>query len=420
MILVYRKGVNHLVETENRVKRIFPMLHSDQKPMFRFLAVMTAASMVGLQGYTILFNNYAVEVIHLDGNGVGLIQSVREIPGLLALLAVYLMLVMREHRLAAFSILLLGCGVAITGMLPSFGGLIFTTLVMSFGFHYYETSNQSLTLQYFASGVSPIVFGRLRSLAAASSIASGVMIWILGLFLDYRGTFLVVGGLVVLAGIWGMSQDPTHVSVPPQRQRMFLKRKYLLYYILTFLSGARRQIFMVFSIFLLVKMFHFSVRDMTLLFIVNNTIAWALNPLIGRAIVRFGERRISTIEYGGVIAVFLVYAFTSSRELASAAYILDNILFNFAVAIRTYFQKIAEPQDIASSMAVGFTINHIAAVFLPALGGYFWMIDYRIPFLAGAALGVVSLVAAQFMRISPTAPQPEGLPVYTAAEAEEA
>lgn len=396
------------------------MIHSDQKPMFRFLAIMTAASMVGLQGYTILFNNYAVEVINLDGNGVGLIQSVREIPGLLALLAVFLILIIKEHRLAAFSILLLGCGVAITGLLPTFGGLIFTTLVMSFGFHYYETSNQSLTLQYFASGVSPIVFGRLRSLAAASSIASGVMIWVLGLFLDYRGIFLIIGGLVVLAGVWGVLQDPTHISVPPQRQRMILKRKYLLYYILTFLSGARRQIFMVFSIFLLVKVFHFSVRDMTLLFIVNNTIGWILNPLIGRAIVRFGERRISSIEYAGVIAIFLVYAFTTSQVLAAAAYILDNILFNFAVAIRTYFQKIAEPQDIASSMAVGFTINHIAAVFLPALGGYFWMINYRIPFLAGAALGVVSLIAAQFMRSHHDPGQPIVLPVYTAAEAEEA
>src|ERR1035437_8440401 len=152
------------------------MIHSDQKPMYRFLAIMTAASMVGLQGYTILFNNYAVEVIKLDGNGVGLIQSIREVPGLLALLAVFVMLIIKEHRLAALSIALLGIGTGITGLLPTYGGLAFTTLVMSFGFHYYETTNQSLTLQYFSKGVSPLVFGRLRSLAAASSIASGIQI----------------------------------------------------------------------------------------------------------------------------------------------------------------------------------------------------------------------------------------------------
>ncbi|HPX61650.1 MAG TPA: MFS transporter [Deltaproteobacteria bacterium] len=373
------------------------ILTSEQKPMLRFLAVLTAASMVGLQGYSILFNNYAVEVIKLDGDGVGMIQSVREVPGFLALLAVFLIMVIKEHRLAALSIALLGVGTGITGLLPTYTGLIFTTLVMSFGFHYYETTNQSLTLQYFSTSVSPIIFGRLRSLAAASSIASGVLIWVLIKFLDYRETFLIVGSLVVIAGIWGLLQDPTHNNIAPQRQKMFLKKEYTLYYILTFLSGARRQIFMVFSIFLLVKMFHFSVQEMTILFIINNTVAWILNPLIGRAIVKFGERHISTIEYAGVIIIFLVYAYTTSKTLAAAMYILDNILFNFAVAIRTYFQKIANPKDIASSMAVGFTINHIAAVFLPALGGLLWMIDYRIPFLAGAVLGVISLVAAQYM-----------------------
>jgi uncharacterized YccA/Bax inhibitor family protein len=80
-------------------------------------------------------------------------------------------------------------------------------------------------------------------------------------------------------------------------------------------------------------------------------------------------------------------------------YILDYILFNFAVAIRTYFQKIADPEDIAPTSAVGFTINHIAAVFLPALGGYLWMIDYRIPFIMGAVLGAISLILAQFIRV---------------------
>ena len=397
------------------------IISADSKPMFRFLAVMTAASMVGLQGYSILFNNYAVEVIGLNGNGVGVIQSVREIPGFLSLLAVFVMLVIKEHRLAAISIALLGIGTAITGLFPTFGGLTFTTLVMSFGFHYYETTNQSLTLQYFSSGVSPIVFGRLRSLAAASSIASGCLIWLLSLFLDYRGTFLIVGTLVCLAGIWGLLQKPTHERVPPQLQRMILKRKYLLYYILTFLSGARRQIFMVFSVFLLVKVFHFSVREMTLLFIINNAVAWVLNPLIGRAIVRFGERRICSSEYIGIIMIFMVYSFTDSRLLASAMYIIDSILFNFSVAIRTYFQKIGAAEDIASSMAVGFTINHIAAVFLPALGGYLWMINYRIPFIAGAGLGLLSLIAAQFIHThhEPEETAEEVLPPYSATEAEQ-
>ena len=71
------------------------------------------------------------------------------------------------------------------------------------------------------------------------------------------------------------------------------------------------------------------------------------------------------------------------------------ILFNFAIAIRTYFQKVADPADIAPSIAVGFTINHIAAVVMPAIGGLLWMVDYRIPFIAGAVFSLVSLLAVQ-------------------------
>ncbi|HEY6007846.1 MAG TPA: MFS transporter [Geobacteraceae bacterium] len=375
------------------------MFESHQKPMFRYLAVLTAASMVGLQGYAILINNFAVETVHLEGKHIGLIQSVREVPGFLALTAVYVMMVVKEHRLSALSIALLGIGVALTGLFPSFAGVALTTLIMSFGFHYYETTNQSLTLQYFSTHLSPLVMGKLRSLAAISSIASAGIIWCLGGFMGYRGMFLALGGVVFCLGVWAMFQDPTHESIPPQRLRMFLRRRYWLYYALTFMSGARRQIFMVFSMFLLVKVFHFTVREMTLLFIVNNAINWFINPLIGRAINAFGERLLCTIEYAGVVAVFLTYAYARSRGMVAAMYIVDSIIFNFAVAIRTYFQKIASHEDIAPTSAVGFTINHIAAVFLPALGGHLWMIDYRIPFLGGAALGVVSLVLAQFIRL---------------------
>jgi predicted MFS family arabinose efflux permease len=371
------------------------MISHEQKPMLRFLIVLTTASVIGLQAWMILFNNFAVEVVGLEGRHIGVLQSVREIPGFLALLAVYFMLIIREHRLSALSVLLLGIGTAAAGFLPTFYGLLFTTLVMSFGFHYYETTNQSLTLQYFDKKVSPLIFGRLRSLAAAANIVAGVLIFLLNPLLGYKYMYLFMGSLVTVAGLWALRQDPTHRNIIPQHKKMILRRRYSLFYFLTFMAGARRQIFIAFSVFLMVKIFHFSVREITILFIVNNLINYFLNPLIGRAIVRFGERRVLTIEYAGLILVFLAYAFTGSKAVIVIMYIVDHILFNFAIAIRTYFQKIGDPQDIAPSMAVGFTINHIAAVVMPVIGGLVWMIDYRIPFIAGAGMSLISLIAVQ-------------------------
>ena len=367
-----------------------------RNPMFWYLVVLTISSTAGLQTWTTLFNNFAVDVAGLQGNHVGMIQSIREIPGFLALLAVYVMLVIREHRLSAISILILGAGLAATGFFPTFAGIAITTLISSFGFHYYETTNMSLTLQYFKKDESPWVFGKLTSLAAATSIGIGLLIWGMTSFLDFTQVYLVVGVLIAVAGLWALlTRDPSDINIIPQRKQMVLRKKYWLFYFLTFMAGARRQVFIAFSVLLLVQKFQYTVQEVTILFIINNTINYFLSPLVGKSIIRFGERKVLSLEYLSVIFLFTAYATTDSKLLVAFIYILDQIFFTFAIAIRTYFQKVGDPQDIAPSMAMGFTINHLAAVFLPAIGGMLWVIDYRIPFFAGAAMGVVSLLAVQ-------------------------
>ena len=370
-----------------------------QNPMYQFLIVLTIASSVGLQAWLILFNNFAVEVAGLQGNHVGMIQSVREIPGFLALLAIFVIIFIKEHRLSALSILFLGIGLAATGIFPSYPGLLLTTLVASFGFHYFETTNQSLTLQYFDKHTSPWVFGKLRSLSAAASIGIGVFIYLFASILDFTQIYLVIGVMIIAAGLWGFLKDPADSNIVPQHKKMIFRKKYWLFYFLTFMGGARRQIFMAFAVFLLVKRFQFSVHEVTALFVINNLINYFLSPMLGKAIIRFGERKVLSLEYSSLIFIFLAYAAVESKTLVAFLYILDHIFFNFSIAIRTYFQKIGDPRDIASSMAVGFTINHVAAVFLPAIGGMLWMIDYRIPFVAGACMSLISLIAVQQISI---------------------
>ena len=372
--------------------------------MLVFLIVLTAASQIGMQGWITLFNNFAVERAGFGGFEVGLVQAVREIPGFLSLLVVYVLLVLPEHRIVALAITLLGVGVALTGFLPSFWGLTLTTLVMSFGFHYYETLNMSLTLQYFDRSQAPLVFGRLRSVTGMSNIAVGLSVLLAARAFDFAGIYAILGSVVVLAGLWALTQDPSHAGLPVQRKKMLLRRKYTLFYILTFLAGARRQVFLAFAIFLLVKKFGMGLTEITLLFILNNVINVVANPLIGRAINRYGERALLTLEYSVVTVVFVVYAFSDSKLLVSCLYVLDQLVINFAMCVNTYFQKIGEPRDIAPTMAAGFTINHIAAVVIPVIGGALWLWDARLVFLGGAGLALCSLAAAQFIR---TPPKPE-------------
>ena len=363
--------------------------------MFRYLLVLSVSATVGLHVWRTLLDNFAVHAIGLDGSHIGLLQSIRELPGFLALLVVYVLLLVREHRLSALSVLFLGVGVAVTGLLPSFYGLVFSTLLMSFGFHYFETTNQSLTLQYFDTLTAPLVFGKLRSLSSGANIAAGAMVLILAPLLSFTQMYLLFGGVVAAAAIWALTQDPSRSDLTPQRKTMVLKKKYWLFYVLTFVAGARRQIFIAFAVFLLVKKFDFSVQEIALLFMLNNGVNYFLSPMVGKAVVRFGERKVLSLEYLGLIAVFIGYGLVESKLVVALLYILDHIFFNFAIAIRTFFQKISEPEDIAPSMAVGFTINHIAAVVLPVIGGVLWMVDYRIVFFSGAFLSFISLVFVQ-------------------------
>ena len=166
----------------------------------------------------------------------------------------------------------------------------------------------------------------------------------------------------------------------PQIKNMVLRRRYWLYYALQFMSGARRQIFLVFAAFMMVERFGFEVHEVTALFLINFVANMIFAPFMGRAVSHWGERNVLVFEYIGLICVFLAYGGIyffgwGVCAMAAALYVVDHLFFALAFALKTYFQKIADPGDIAPTAAVAFTINHIAAVFLPALLGYLWIVS---------------------------------------------
>lgn len=110
--------------------------------------------------------------------------------------------------------------------------------------------------------------------------------------------------------------------------------------------------------------------------------------------MRWGERRALICEYIGLIIVFYAYAVVETAWIAMILYVLDHLFFAMAISIKTYFQKIANPADMASTAGVAFSINHIAAVILPALLGVVWMISPAAVFLTGTGIAVISLLLA--------------------------
>ena len=216
--------------------------------------------------------------------------------------------------------------------------------------------------------------------------------------LSYSHVYWVAGGFTALAALGAALAYPRFEAPHPQVKRLILRRRYWLYYALQFLAGARRQIFVVFAGFMLVERFGLEVHEVTGLFLVTLVANIVCAPLIGQAVARFGERSALMAEYAGLVGVFLlyggVYAFDWGVEVAAALYVVDHILFALALALKTYFQKIADPRDIAPTAAVAFTINHIAAVGLPLPLGLLWVVSPGAVFVLAAGIAAASFALA--------------------------
>ncbi|ELJ8863553.1 MFS transporter [Vibrio parahaemolyticus] len=359
-----------------------------------FLLLISIIVPIAFSTWMALLNNFVIEKANFDGADIGLLQSVREIPGFLAFTAVFVLLFIREQRFMLVSLAMLTLGTALTGYFPTLYGLLFTTLLMSTGFHYFETLKQSLSLQWLSKEEAPEMLGKFISVGALASLFTYGAIWILleQLKFDFKTVYLLAGGVGFVLIIVMALAFPQFKTAVPQNKKLVLRKRYWLYYALTFMSGARRQIFTVFAGFLMVDKFGYSAADITLLFLINYLFNFLFAKRIGRFIGVVGERKALTFEYVGLIFVFVGYGLVQTAEWAAALYVVDHLFFALALAIKTYFQKIADPADMASTAGVAFTINHIAAVVIPVTFGMIWLVSPSSVFYIGAGMAAVSLL----------------------------
>ncbi|AHJ02436.1 MFS transporter [Vibrio parahaemolyticus] len=359
-----------------------------------FLLLISIIVPIAFSTWMALLNNFVIEKANFDGADIGLLQSVREIPGFLAFTAVFVLLFIREQRFMLVSLAMLTLGTALTGYFPTLYGLLFTTLLMSTGFHYFETLKQSLSLQWLSKEEAPEMLGKFISVGALASLFTYGALWILleQLKFDFKTVYLLAGGVGFVLIIVMALAFPQFKTAVPQNKKLVLRKRYWLYYALTFMSGARRQIFTVFAGFLMVEKFGYSAADITLLFLINYLFNFLFAKRIGRFIGVVGERKALTFEYVGLIFVFVGYGLVQTAEWAAALYVVDHLFFALALAIKTYFQKIADPADMASTAGVAFTINHIAAVVIPVTFGMIWLVSPSSVFYIGAGMAAVSLL----------------------------
>jgi len=382
------------------------------------LFLMAVMMPIAFSTWYALLNNFVIEVANFDGADIGLLHTIREIPGFMAVGVIFLIIFIREQVLGLVSLILLGAATAITAQFPQLTGILLLTFLSSVGFHYYETVNQSLQLQWLRKDRAPQMLGWLLSAGSAATFMVFFVIFMLWepLNLTYNRMFMLGGGITVLIALFALFAYPQFEAPHPQRKHMVLRKRYWLYYALQFMAGARRQIFMVFAGFMMVEKFGFQVHEIAALYLINLVINMIIAPFLGHIVARFGERNALIFEYTGLVLVFLsyggVYFLDWGFMVAATLYVIDHIFFGLALALKTYFQKIGDPEDIAPTAAVAFTINHIAAVFLPVLLGLLWLWSPGAVFVLAAGMAGISLSLALLI---PRHPEPGAETIFKAA-----
>ena len=361
----------------------------------RYLMVASLLFYLGFSVYNTVFVNFVAEEIGISATELGVLESVREIPGLLSVLIAAVTMWLLEPVLAFIALAVMAIGVVNYLHVNAFWSLVLFSLVWSIGFHSWQPLASSMALRMGPAGEEGRRLGLLRSVSNVGGLAGIALVFVMVRFLSipFRPMF-VVAGIAIFVGAFALLRISRMETVQPQK--IVLRREYWLFYVLQFLNGTRRHIFMTFAIFALVRVYQTSLETVSILSFINQIASVGAGYIAGRLIDQHGERKVLALGFAALTAIFLGYAFIEVVWILFALYVVDNVMFSMSVGIDTYGKKILiKASDLRPTMVTGQTMNHVAAVVVPITGGLLWeAFGYFVPFVVGAAVAAVSVVAS--------------------------
>ena len=358
-----------------------------------FLDAAVAASSFTLAVQMGLNANFLADEMGLSGFQLGGLEAVRESCGIVALGVLAALAGFAEPLVGAAMLVLLAAGISGYAFVPSYAWLVGMSIVWSQGLHVWMPLPNSMVLSLAEPGRAGYRLGQQRAAGSAGFFAGVVAA--LGLTLAgvrIRPMFLLAGAVALLAAAACLGV-PRDIKTPGPR--LVFRRRYGLYYLLSFLEGWRKQIFICFAGFLLVRVHGASLTTILLLFGAVQAICYFASPWAGRLIDREGERRVLVFYFACLTAFFVGYAFIPSRPVLYVLFVVDNSYFVFSAALTTYVNRIAPRSEHTPTLGMGVAMNHVAAVMMPLVGGILWTtLGYQWAFVVGAAAAAVSVYFA--------------------------
>ena len=374
-----------------------PEVNARRRRGFFFIGCAAAGVGMALSLQLGLNANFVADEMSLTGLQQGILETFRESCGILALGLLALLASCAEPRIGAAMLALMGVGLGAYHFVPNYTWLIIASLVWSQGFHVWAPLPGSMILALAEPGRAGYRLGQVQSAGAIGS-AAGLVIALVLVWLGVeaiRPLYLLAGAAALLGGGACLGIPCDHKAARP---RLIFRRRYGLYYLLTFLEGWRKQICIAFAGYLLVKQYHTPLSAMLALWLLAQMLGWFVAPRIGRWIDTVGERRALVLYYGVMAVLFSGYGFIENRGLLYALFVLDTVLFAFTMAQTTYINRIAPPSEHTATLSMGVAMNHIASVLMPLTGGMLWnYAGYRWAFLTGVAAALLSVGVSLYL-----------------------
>ena len=342
------------------------------------------------------FNNFVVERHHATGMERGALESVRELPGLFAFAFGAVIAFVAEPIVMCLCILAFSVGTFLLGYAGDMAHLYLPLLLGSIGIHVLMPVRQSLMLALIPEGRRGLVLGLAQSTTAIAQLLAATFVIPTFDHIGFRGVFTWAALVPLLA--LPLLIPLRHTRSSATRKALTIRHRYWLYYLLSGLDGCRRQVFITFAIFSLVKNHHTDTKTISLLLGISAGINILGKPLIGHLIDRLGDRASLVLGNAIPMLIFLGYGFAPWRDLLFVLYVLDRLCAGLQIARTTYLSRIAPSSEVASSLAFGVSLNHVLAVPLPLIGGWIWThVSYQATFALGAVVAGVAAVLALWL-----------------------
>lgn len=379
-----------------------------ERNLLLFLAGMALLGASGGMMET-TFNNYVSDIFNLGADARGRLEFPRELPGFLTALFAGLLFFLAETRMAGFSALAVGVGLLGLAFIgPDWTAMLVCLTLWSTGTHLLMPIRSSITLELATSESRGRRMGQIASTAIAASMAGCAVVWVSMRWLQasYRIIFSLAGLAAVAASLFlfAMRMPNAHL----QRPRFIWRWRYWLYYVLALLFGARKQVFITFGPWVLIRVFHQPVWIFAQLWIASALLGIFFQPWLGRMIDRLGERTVLLSDSILLLLVCLGYGFahrlpshTLALGLLYLCFVADNLLFGVNMARDTYLSKIVERQDhLAPTLSLGISINHAVSMSIPTVGGLMWIrYGHSSVFVATAGIAVLMGLFSSLVRV---------------------